>query len=171
MNSSNETRCYNFKSCSTGQTKKIAAGLAKKCMRIAQPSPAARGMRKRPHEYKNALVFALTGDLGSGKTTFVQGFLKALGIRKKITSPTFVIFKRFKVKGLRFKNIYHIDCYRIQKPNDLLILGLKEILNNPQNIVLIEWAEKVKRILPKNTIWLKFEHGKKENIRDIRIYS
>jgi len=146
-----------YKTNSSNQTRKIAANLAKKIL------------KKRAT--KNALVFALLGDLGSGKTTFVQGFLRSLGIRKKITSPTFVIFKRFKIKDLRFKNIYHVDCYRIQKPNDLLALGLKEILENPQNIVLIEWPEKIKRILPKNTIWLKFEHGEKENIRGIRIYS
>lgn len=147
-----------YKTKSSNQTKKVAAILAKKFL---------AGKAKR----KKALVFALLGDLGSGKTTFVQGFLRALGIRKKITSPTFVIFKRLKIKDLRFKNAYHVDCYRIQKPKDLSTLGLKEILANPQNIVLIEWAERIKRILPKNTIWLKFEHGEKENIRSIRIYS
>jgi len=154
-NSSEQTRCYNFRSCSTAQTKKFAAELAKKIL------------KKR--KAKNALVFALSGDLGSGKTTFVQGFLRALGVKRKITSPTFVIFKRFKIYDLRFKNVYHIDCYRLQKPEDLLALGLREILQNSQNIVLIEWPEKIRRILPKNTIWLKFEHAEKENQRIIKI--
>jgi len=102
--------------------------------------------------------------LGSGKTTFVQGFLRGLGIKKKITSPTFVIAKNY-------KQAYHIDCYRIKKADELLKLGLREVLENPQNIVLIEWAEKIKKILPKNFVWLKFEHGPKENIRVIRLNS
>lgn len=115
------------------------------------------------------MVFALKGDLGSGKTTFVQGFLRGLGIKSKITSPTFLIFKRFKVNNLRFKNAYHIDCYRIKKSKELLDLGLKEILNLSQNIVLIEWSEKIRRALPSNAIWIKFEHGKKEDQRIVDV--
>ncbi len=145
-----------YKTNSSKQTKKIAADFAKRFL--------------KKHNKRNALVFALKGDLGSGKTTFVQGFLRSLGVKRRITSPTFVIFKRFKIKDLRFKNVYHIDCYRIQKPNDLLTLGLKEILENPQNIVLIEWPEIIKRILPKNTIWLKFGHGETVNQRIIKVH-
>ncbi len=143
-----------YKTNSLRQTKKIAADLAKKFLK---------------KNFKNALVFGLQGDLGSGKTTFVQGFLKSLGIRRKITSPTFVIIKCYMLHAARFRNVYHIDCYRVQKPNDLLLLGLKEILKNPQNVVLIEWAERIKKFLPKNTIWLKFEHGEKENQRIIKL--
>jgi tRNA threonylcarbamoyladenosine biosynthesis protein TsaE len=127
---------------------------------------------------KNALVLALSGDLGAGKTTFVQGFLRGLGIKKKITSPTFIIMKKFQVPKSKIqtnfkikilKEIYHIDCYRIKNLKEFLLLDLKNIFNNPQNIVLIEWAEKIRRILPKNAIWLKFKHGEKENIRKIII--
>ncbi len=147
----------NYKTNSYKQTKKIAADLAKKFL-------AGKAERK------NVLVFGLIGDLGSGKTTFVQGFLKALGVKKKITSPTFVLIKNYPIPQLTNSLIvYHIDCYRIKKSKELLDLGLKEILNNPQNIVLIEWAEKIKRILSKNTIWVKFEHGEKENQRTIKI--
>ncbi len=145
-----------YKTTSSAQTKRIAAGLAKELLRVKT---------KR----KKALVLALSGDLGSGKTTFVQRFLRSLGIRKKITSPTFVIFKRFKIQDLRFKNGYHIDCYRIKKSKELLDLGIKEILNNPQNIVLIEWAEKIKKSLSRDTIWLRFYHGKKINQRILKI--
>ncbi|KKR89226.1 MAG: ATP-binding protein [Candidatus Wolfebacteria bacterium GW2011_GWA2_42_10] len=127
----------------------------------------AREILKTKFSGKAALVLALSGHLGTGKTTFVQGFMRGAGIRKKITSPTFVLAKRFKIKNLRFKNIYHIDYYRLHKPKELLELGLKEILNNPQNIVLIEWPEVVKRYLPKNIIKIKFEHGKRENERII----
>ncbi|MFA5083850.1 MAG: tRNA (adenosine(37)-N6)-threonylcarbamoyltransferase complex ATPase subunit type 1 TsaE [Candidatus Paceibacterota bacterium] len=115
----------------------------------------------------SALVIGLSGDLGAGKTTFIQGFAKGLGIKNKVLSPTFVIFKRFKIHDSRFKNLYHIDCYRLRKPKELLDLGFEEIINNPRNIVLIEWADKIKKILPKKTIRIEFEYGKKENERKI----
>jgi len=118
---------------------------------------------------KGALVFALTGDLGSGKTTFVQGFLRGLGVKKRTTSPTFIIFRRFALSHLLFANLYHADAYRLKKAKDLSALGFKGILDDPKNIVLIEWAEKIKKILPKNTIWIKFSHGKGELDRIIKL--
>ncbi len=125
------------------QTKKLGESFAKS---ILKRSPA-----------KRAIVFGLIGDLGGGKTTFLQGFAKGLGIKERILSPTFVIIKRFKIKDLRFTNFYHIDCYRIQKPKEILDLGFKEIISNPKNIVAIEWADRISKILPKNSIILKFE--------------
>jgi len=103
---------------------------------------------------KKALVIGLEGDLGAGKTTFTQGFAKGLGIKNKILSPTFVIFKRFKIKN---KYFYHIDCYRIRNSKELILLGFKEIISSPSNIVIIEWADKIRKIMPKNTIWIKFK--------------
>lgn len=105
---------------------------------------------------KRALVIGLEGNLGAGKTTFVQSLAKELGIKEKILSPTFVIIKRFKIKDLRFKDFYHLDCYRINKSEEILDLGFKEIVSEPKNIVVIEWANKIKKILPQDTIWLKF---------------
>lgn len=164
---------------SSRETKQAAAAFAKKILKRGKPRNVHRdALRGKPS--RSALILGLAGELGSGKTTFIQGFLRGLGVRKKITSPTFVLIKRFKIKGLRFKNVYHIDVYRIKKPSELLKLGLREILNNPGNIVLIEWAEKIsakggpasggKKILPKSSIWIKFEHGEKENIRRLAIY-
>ena len=134
----------NFKTKSAQETKKIAKLLAQE---ISRP-----------------VVLALTGDLGSGKTTFIQGFLKGLGVKKRITSPTFVIMRTYNL-------VYHIDCYRLSKAKELLKLGFKEILQSPKVIILIEWAEKIQKILPKNTIWLEFKHGKKPNERVIRFSS
>lgn len=110
---------------------------------------------------KRAFIIGLVGDLGGGKTTFLQGFGRELGIKGKILSPTFLIMRRFKVSGFKFKNFYHIDCYRVDKPKEILDLGFKEIISNPRNIVAIEWAEKVKKILPKETTWIKFQFGGK----------
>lgn len=94
-------------------------------------------------------VLGLQGNLGSGKTTFLQGFAKGLGIKEKVLSPTFVIMKRF-------GNFYHIDCYRLKNEKDILELGFREVISDPKNIVAIEWPEKIKKILPETTIYIKF---------------
>ena len=99
---------------------------------------------------KTASVIGLVGDLGGGKTTFLQGFARGLRVRGKILSPTFIIMRRL-------GNFYHIDCYRIQKPQELLSLGFKKIIADPRNIVAIEWADRIRSIMPLNTIWLNFE--------------
>ena len=98
----------------------------------------------------SALVLGLSGNLGGGKTTFLQGLAKGLGIKEKILSPTFVIMKKF-------KNFYHIDCYRLKNSKDILDLGWEQIIHDPKNIVAIEWPEKVKTLLPKDTILIKFK--------------
>lgn len=116
-----------------------------------------------------ATAFALQGDLGAGKTTFVQGFLKGLGSKKRATSPTFVLMRRHAVGGEKFKNVFHIDAYRLKNPKHLAALDLEVILNESKNVILIEWPEQAKKFLPKNTTWIKFKHGKKENERVITI--
>ncbi len=108
-------------------------------------------------KYRNGVI-ALVGELGAGKTTFTQGFARGLGIKDKIISPTFVLIRQH-------GNFYHIDLYRL---NDFKDLGLEEILSNKNNIVLIEWAEKIKDLLPKNTIWIYFKIIK-NNKREIKI--
>ncbi|MBI2573966.1 MAG: tRNA (adenosine(37)-N6)-threonylcarbamoyltransferase complex ATPase subunit type 1 TsaE [Candidatus Wildermuthbacteria bacterium] len=91
-----------------------------------------------------ALVIGLAGELGSGKTTFAQGFIKGCGVRERATSPTFLIFKKFQLPqavSAPFSFLYHFDCYRIQRSQELVSLGWKEIVANPVNIVLVEWPE------------------------------
>lgn len=136
------------------QTKKLGEILAKEIMKIKSN--------------KKALVIGLEGDLGGGKTTFLQGFAKGLGVRDKILSPTFVIFRKFLLKN-NF-SFYHFDCYRIQKAKEVLSLDFKKIISDPRNIVTIEWADRIKRILPKGTLILKFIFLG-ENIRRIFIQS
>ena len=139
---------------SFSQTRNLAKRLARKILKIS--------LRKK------AIIIALEGELGSGKTTFLQGFAKGLGIKDKILSPTFVILKNFQISSSKFQCFYHIDCYRIKKPEELLALGFKEIISNPQNIVTIEWADKIKKILPKDVIFLGLEF-KDKNKRRIMI--
>lgn len=101
-------------------------------------------------------IIGLIGELGAGKTTFAQGFAQGLGIKEKIISPTFVLIRQHKLLKTK-KTLYHIDLYRLEDDKEFQRLGLREILNDPENIVLIEWAEKAKSILPKETIWVLFE--------------
>lgn len=118
------------------------------------------------------IVIALKGDLGAGKTTFVQGFLKGLGSRARVVSPTFILMRRHKLSGKigkKFANLFHIDAYRLKDPQQFEALNMKDILKDPRNIILIEWPEQAKKILPKNTTRITFEYGKKEHERTITI--
>ena len=137
------------------ETQKIAADLAKRLIR---------------KKLNKALVLALEGELGAGKTTFIKGFSKALGVREKILSPTFVLIHKHKIHAQRstFNTLYHIDAYRLNSGKDLSKLGLKEIFANPQNIVLLEWADRVKKVMPRKSIWIHFYHLE-QNKRKITI--
>lgn len=115
------------------------------------------------------LIIALRGALGSGKTTFVQGFARALGVKEKVQSPTFVLMKVYRLNQ-KIKHLVHIDCYRLGSPKDLLHLGFKDLLKDKDAIILIEWAERVKNFLPRSTLWMSFAHGRKPNERLLRIY-
>ena len=125
-------------------------------------------LEKEPINSKQALVIALKGDLGSGKTTFIQGLARGLQVKENILSPTFVIQKDFLLKLKNFKNLYHIDAYRLKNPEELLELGFKDLIGNPENLIVIEWADKIKKILPKNILRIKFENLG-ENKRRIKI--
>lgn len=114
---------------------------------------------------KGGGIIALYGDLGSGKTTFTKGFARGFGIKKNINSPTFVIFSNHKIPRKKKRFFYHFDLYRIKSTRELKELGFDEIISNPKNIVVIEWAEKAKKILPKKTIKIRFKHGKRTNER------
>lgn len=136
-------KCHYFTN-SPIQTKKLGKILAKEILKT--------------HFQKKAFLIGLEGDLGGGKTTFLQGFARGLGIKQRILSPTFVLMKKFKIKPSKFfQHFYHIDCYRIEKPKEILDLGFKKIISNPKNIIAIEWADRIQKILPKNTIILKFK--------------
>jgi len=111
-----------------------------------------------------ALVVGLRGNLGSGKTTFLQGFAKGLGIKTRVLSPTFIIIRRT-------GNFYHIDCYRLHEAQELLSLGFREIVALPKNVIVIEWADKVRRIMPRGAIWIDFKFiGKNERKITINNY-
>jgi len=106
---------------------------------------------------KRANLVLLEGELGGGKTTFSQGFMAGLGIIENITSPTFVIMKSYSIPNSEYK-IYHLDLYRLNQEWEVLDLDIIDLIQNPKNIMLIEWASKTPKLwenLP-NTM-IKFE--------------
>ncbi len=140
------------------ETQKMAAKFAKQILRQKTAG--------------SAVVLALSGDLGAGKTTFLQGFARGLGIDETVNSPTFVIMKKFSIArsptSRNFRFFYHFDCYRLENPEDILYLGFKEIIADPQNIVAIEWPEKISDLIPKHAVNINFGHLE-ENKRSIDI--
>ncbi len=96
---------------------------------------------------KNGGVLCLYGELGAGKTTLVQGLAKGLGIKRRITSPTFIIMRKY-------ENFWHIDLYRLENADSL---GLPEIFADPKNIVIIEWPEIIKKVLPEHYIKIRIK--------------
>ncbi len=113
-----------------------------------------------------ATVVALEGDLGSGKTTFTQEVGKLFGVVDNMHSPTFVIMKIYQINWRGFRNLIHIDAYRLEKEEELLHLGWEEIINEPENIVFIEWPERVLGIIPSEAHRISFKFVD-ENTREI----
>lgn len=120
----------------------------------------------RETERKGIRLFLLEGDLGSGKTVFVQGLAKALGVKKAVKSPSFILISEHSGKK---KNLIHADLYRLDDPKEILGLDLAEYLDDPRNILAIEWAEKLPKGFLRSCphVRLKFFLGKKPNERKI----
>lgn len=144
-----------FVSKSTKETQRIA-------LQLAQEVSKSKSLR-------HATVIALVGELGAGKTVFIKGFARALGVKGPVNSPTFILIHPYKIprkassRGERnikygIQNLYHIDAYRIKTYKELISLGIKEIITDPRNVVLIEWAERVKQILPRGHIKVHIDH-------------
>ena len=122
---------------------------------------------KFAYKMKNGAVIALIGNLGSGKTTFTQGFAEGLGINQHIGSPTFKLVSEY--IGSRYK-LYHADCYRLKNSNDFLNFGGENLLIPIDGVTIIEWADIIKEILPEHTIIINFDRIKKDlNHRILRI--
>jgi tRNA threonylcarbamoyladenosine biosynthesis protein TsaE len=111
----------------------------------------------------SATVIGLYGDLGAGKTAFVKEIASVVGIKENVLSPTFVILKRYDIKNRTkqysevFKNLIHIDAYRLEGSNNLEQLNWNEISKNSENIIFIEWPDNIKEVLPNNIIKVYFK--------------
>lgn len=115
-----------------------------------QTKKLGKSLARKIRSGKKATVIGLKGDLGGGKTTFLQGFAEGLGVRGRILSPTFIVIRRM-------GSFYHIDSYRLRGPQELLKLGFREMIADPKNTVAVEWADKVEKIIPKGAIWVGFK--------------
>jgi tRNA threonylcarbamoyladenosine biosynthesis protein TsaE len=114
-------------------------------------------------------IIGLIGELGSGKTAFVKGVGQYFKI-KNITSPTFIVMKVYKIiNNKKYTNLVHVDCYRFEDYESLIDIGIEDYINDKKSLVLIEWADKIKGSLPKETKYIKLKLGKKENERIIKI--
>lgn len=135
-----------------------------------------------PGAQPGALVIALHGDLGAGKTTFVQGLARGLGVRARVTSPTFVLINEYPAgHGLR---LVHLDTYRLGGPaggtahgaaadettqDEAEALGLLDLLDDPAAVVAIEWAERIAPLLPADHLLLEFHYGPAPDTRRLRL--
>lgn len=127
--------------CSEAETRALGEGFAK--------------------DLKAAAVLTLTGPLGSGKTVFAAGLARGLGLRRRTKSPSFAIMHAYRLpRAGRSKSFFHLDLYRLRTRRDLRELGLPELLRQPKTLVAIEWPALARKILPQNTIKIKFAHGK-----------
>lgn len=109
---------------------------------------------------KGGEVLALMGNLGSGKTTFTQKLGKELKVKNPVTSPTFVLMNIFQAQlaSKRRVILYHLDLYRTKNFREIKALGITEIWGHKNTLTVIEWAEKIKKYLPKNAIVVKFKN-------------
>ena len=129
---------------------------------ISKNSQETTALGERVAASVDSNIFCLYGDLGSGKTTFTQGFAKGLGITTRLLSPTFIIVRRYSMPE-KTNFLYHIDLYRLQSEKELEDVGISEILNQDHSYVVIEWAERLGSLLPKDRIDVNFfvlEDGK-----------
>jgi len=119
-------------------------------------------------QLKGGEIIALQGELGAGKTTFTQYLAKELGYKKQVTSPTFVLLKVYPISHspAAISQFVHVDCYRLDDPQELFYLGIEEYLNKTDTIIVIEWADKISKYLKKfNKVkWLKFEINNEQRI-------
>ncbi|MBU0572452.1 tRNA (adenosine(37)-N6)-threonylcarbamoyltransferase complex ATPase subunit type 1 TsaE [Patescibacteria group bacterium] len=113
--------------------------------------------KKTAVNLKGGETLALTGELGSGKTTFIQGLAEGFGIKGRIISPTFILMRKYVASKFDF---YHIDFYRLEDglENEVKNLGVDDTWGKNDNVVAIEWAEKIENALPQEVIWIRFEN-------------
>jgi tRNA threonylcarbamoyladenosine biosynthesis protein TsaE len=136
-----------YQSESTEQTAGLAESFIKSLI---------AGMDSDQHSSGSAKVVGLYGDLGSGKTTFVQSLGNFFALKDRLVSPTFVIEKIYKLENQKWTHLIHIDAYRLEKSDGLVKLGWKDLITDEKNLIFIEWPEKVADIMPEDHIRINF---------------
>ena len=117
---------------------------------------------------KGGEVIGLMGELGAGKTVFVQALAKALGVKEKVNSPTFVLMKIYPaLNHSSILNFVHVDAYRLKDSNELKNIGLLDYLGRPDTVTVVEWADRVKEILPQGSMTVTISAGATDEARVI----
>lgn len=113
--------------------------------------------KKIAADLKGGEILALVGELGAGKTTFVQGLAEGLGIKGRVISPTFILMRKYDASD---KDFYHVDLYRLEENvgKEIVNLGLTDVWEKSDSIVVVEWAEKARTSFPKATKWINFDN-------------
>ncbi len=148
----------NISSKNLSDSKKIVRNKKPFRIRIAEVASFAKSFAPT---LKGGEIIALIGPLGAGKTTFTKHLGAALGIKKNITSPTFIFSQDFTtplknpVSGKKIV-LHHLDLYRLNHPKEAALIGLHEFWGQPNTITIIEWADKILPLLPKQTIYIHF---------------
>lgn len=114
---------------------------------------------------KGGEIIALTGDLGSGKTTFVQGLASGLGLHQDIVSPTFIIMREYPIEfqnpksKIQIERLYHVDLYRLDEniPLEIKKIGLTDVWGSENTITVVEWADKARDVIPESAIWINIK--------------
>lgn len=127
--------------------------------------------QKIARKLRGGEALALIGELGAGKTVLIKGLAAGLGIKKIITSPTFVLMKIYSIQNpeSKIQHLVHVDAYRLKSGQDLIDIGLEDWLGRSDTFTAIEWADRVKDILPRKKITIKIRIDKKEKERLIEV--
>lgn len=121
--------------------------------------------KKFSKNLKGGEILGLIGDLGAGKTVFTKGLAKGLGIKQTLRSPTFVLMKAYPVvRRAPIKFLVHIDAYRLKSAKSFAAIGAHEYFNRPDVVTVIEWADKIKKNLPKKARLINISHKKSSRI-------
>ena len=125
------------------ETQKFARLLAEEILALSKISKS-----------KGAIVLGIEGELGAGKTTFAKGFARGLNIKEEMKSPTFILMRVFRLSpSKKYRSptsvFLHLDAYRTDNPKEFIALGFKKLLSDPKNILLVEWSDKIKKLMPK----------------------
>ena len=114
---------------------------------------------------KGGEIIGLIGELGAGKTVFTKGLARKLGVKRIVTSPTFVLMKIYRISGSSgsaIKNLCHIDAYRAKDAGDIAAIGAEEYFSRKDTVTVIEWADRIKKILPNRTRYVRFKYNNQQ---------
>jgi len=136
-------------------SKKRVHSLLKSSFRTHSPEATLQLAEKTAKGLKLGMVVALTGEIGSGKTVFIKGLARGLGVKdsSEVKSPTFVLLHLYEGRV----PIHHFDLYRLERENELDAIGFDDFVSDPEAISLVEWAERAPGRIPKNAVQVQIK--------------